>query len=64
MAEIHGPAAPVTLQAEWFQLTYDLLRAAEDGETVAWYNHHADTWSMLDGTGPFSDIVISTEGGK
>ena len=48
----------IEVESEWFQLTYDLLRMAPDGEQIASFNHDLDAWIHRDMNEVFSDIVI------
>lgn len=60
MVEKTGIEREIILEAEWFQLTYNLLRSAPDGEPLATYDPEADAWFLYnsnEGTA-FSDIVI------
>lgn len=49
----------VTLEAEWFQLTYGILRIAPEGAEIAHYDPVLSIWSLLEAPGgAFSDIVF------
>lgn len=62
MSETYGQASEHVVEAEWFQITYLELRAAPDGESVAYYDDVADAWYVFidDADGiPYSDFVFS-----
>ena len=54
-----GEVPERTIEAEWFQLTYDVLRTAPDGELVASFDSQLDVWVTLDEGTSYSDIVIA-----
>lgn len=61
MAERTGVDREIILEAEWFQLTYNVLRSAPDGETLAGYDAALDAWHLIGSNEDktlFSDIVI------
>jgi hypothetical protein len=59
MGDTFGDAPDVIVQREWFQITYDSLRGAPDGDEIAGYDHDYDAW-YINGV-PYSDIVIGDE---
>lgn len=56
MSERLGETPEVVVEAEWFQLTYDGLRAAPDGHNIAYYVGFEDEWRH-DGVA-YSDVVL------
>ena len=59
MSERLGETPEVVVEAEWFQLTYDGLRAAPDGHNIAYYVGFEDEWRH-DGVA-YSDVVLYVE---
>lgn len=59
MVEKTGIEKETILESEWFQITYNLLRSAPDGDPVARYDPHRDAWylSSADGTA-YSDVIF------
>lgn len=64
MAERLGETDEVVVEAEWFQITYDLIRVAPDGDSIARYDQVQDAWYLDNAPSrqiAFSDVVIYTE---
>ena len=61
MVERLGEHDEVIIEAEWFQITYDDLRVAPDGDEVARYDAVGDSWVLNRAPAApesFSDVVI------
>lgn len=56
MAQTYGKTPNVSIEAEWFQFTYNELRTAPNGDFVANFDETDDAW-YIKGE-PYSDIVI------
>jgi len=59
MSERLGETPEIIIEAEWFQLTYDGLRAAPDGNHIAHYSAFEDVWRH--NAVEYSDVVLYTE---
>jgi len=60
MVERDGIEREIVLESEWFQLTYNTLRSAPDGDSLAHFDTTRDAWYLTDDEDghSFSDIVI------
>lgn len=56
-----GPVEEQVIEAESFQLTYDLIRTVPDGETIAYYSQLGGVWMMKADHQMFSDVVFYEE---
>ena len=59
MSERLGETPEVIVEAEWFQLTYDGLRVAPDGNHIAHYFAFEDVWRH--NAVEYSDVVLYDE---
>lgn len=58
MAERHGEIDEIIVESEWFQLTYNGLRKAPDGDHIASFDVTRDVWCEETTGEVFSDVVI------